>query len=95
MTAQDLSSALISALESNTVSPVSAPNDVTFDLLLAEDNQVSQKLAVKFLRSMVTQLKLPRTEALPSMVSKPGSHKANHLISFLYVLFVLTGKLTH
>jgi osomolarity two-component system, sensor histidine kinase NIK1 len=45
VSAQDLSS----ALESNTVSPVSAPNDVTFDILLAEDNLVSQKLAVKFL----------------------------------------------
>ncbi|KAF4622058.1 hypothetical protein D9613_009580 [Agrocybe pediades] len=49
VTAQDLSSALISALESNTVSPVSAPNDVTFDILLAEDNLVNQKLAVKIL----------------------------------------------
>ena len=47
--AQDLSSALISALESNTVSPVSAPNDVVFDILLAEDNLVNQKLAVKIL----------------------------------------------
>ncbi|KAJ3554555.1 hypothetical protein NP233_g12399 [Leucocoprinus birnbaumii] len=49
VTAQDLSSALITALESNTVSPVSAPNDVTFDILLAEDNLVNQKLAVKIL----------------------------------------------
>ncbi|KAJ3516880.1 hypothetical protein NLJ89_g859 [Agrocybe chaxingu] len=49
VTAQDLSSALVSALESNTVSPVSAPNDVTFDILLAEDNLVNQKLAVKIL----------------------------------------------
>jgi osomolarity two-component system sensor histidine kinase NIK1 len=49
VTAQDLSSALISALESNTVSPVSAPNDVTLDILLAEDNLVNQKLAVKIL----------------------------------------------
>lgn len=49
VTAQDLSAALISALESNTVSPVSAPNDVTFDILLAEDNLVNQKLAVKIL----------------------------------------------
>ena len=49
VTAQDLSSALISALESNTVSPVSAPNDVTFDILLAEDNLVNQKLTVKIL----------------------------------------------
>jgi osomolarity two-component system sensor histidine kinase NIK1 len=49
VTAQDLSSALISALESNHVSPVSAPNDVVFDILLAEDNLVNQKLAVKIL----------------------------------------------
>ena len=49
VTPQDLSSALITALESNTVSPVSAPNDVTFDILLAEDNLVNQKLAVKIL----------------------------------------------
>ncbi|EKM75241.1 Tco1 HAMP domain related type IA HK [Agaricus bisporus var. burnettii JB137-S8] len=49
VTAQDLASALIIALESNTVSPVSAPNDVTFDMLLAEDNLVNQKLAVKIL----------------------------------------------
>jgi PleD family two-component response regulator len=49
VSAQDLSSALISALESNTVSPVSAPNDVVFDILLAEDNLVNQKLAVKIL----------------------------------------------
>jgi len=49
VSAQDLSSALISALESNTVSPVSAPNDVIFDILLAEDNLVNQKLAVKIL----------------------------------------------
>ncbi|KAF6745806.1 two-component histidine kinase Le.nik1-like protein [Ephemerocybe angulata] len=49
VTAQDLASSLISALESNTVSPVSAPNDVTFDILLAEDNLVNQKLAVKIL----------------------------------------------
>ena len=49
VTAQDLSSALVSALESSTVSPVSAPNDVTYDILLAEDNLVNQKLAVKIL----------------------------------------------
>ena len=47
MSAADLASALISALESSTVSPVAATNDVTFDILLAEDNLVNQKLAVK------------------------------------------------
>jgi osomolarity two-component system sensor histidine kinase NIK1 len=46
---QDLVSALITALECNTVSPVNAPSDVTFDILLAEDNQVNQQLAVKIL----------------------------------------------
>src|SRR5258708_13909451 len=44
-----LGSALISALESSSVSPAAAPNDVVFDLLLADDNLVNQKLAVKIL----------------------------------------------
>lgn len=46
---QDLAGTLTSALESNAVSPVSAVNDVVFDILLAEDNLVNQKLAVKIL----------------------------------------------
>lgn len=46
---QDLSAALISALESNTVNPVFTPNDMAYDILLAEDNLVNQKLAVKIL----------------------------------------------
>ncbi|KIM76544.1 hypothetical protein PILCRDRAFT_98726 [Piloderma croceum F 1598] len=49
VSSQDLASALIAALESNTVSPVSAPNDIVFDILLAKDNLVNQKLAVKIL----------------------------------------------
>ncbi|KAI0312759.1 hypothetical protein OF83DRAFT_1066664 [Amylostereum chailletii] len=49
VTAQDLASALISALESSTVSPAAATNELTFDILLAEDNLVNQKLAVKIL----------------------------------------------
>ncbi|KAG6379634.1 hypothetical protein JVT61DRAFT_10152 [Boletus reticuloceps] len=49
VTAQDLAAALISALESNTVSPVAASNDIVFDILLAEDMMVNQKLAVKIL----------------------------------------------
>ena len=31
------------------MSPVAAPNDIVFDILLAEDNMVNQKLAVKIL----------------------------------------------
>jgi osomolarity two-component system sensor histidine kinase NIK1 len=49
VTAQDLVAALILALESNTVSPVSTSNYVTFDILLAKDNLVNQKLAIKIL----------------------------------------------
>ncbi len=46
---QDLTSALISALELSTVSPVAATNDVVFNILLAKDNLVDQKLAVKII----------------------------------------------
>ncbi|KAK0456937.1 hypothetical protein EV421DRAFT_1699212 [Armillaria borealis] len=49
ITAHDLSAALICALESNTVVPVTVPNDTTLDILLAEDNVVNQQLAVKIL----------------------------------------------
>ena len=45
----DLASALISALESNTGTPVAAEIKTNFDVLIAEDNPVNQKLAVKFL----------------------------------------------
>ncbi|TCD64379.1 hypothetical protein EIP91_004210 [Steccherinum ochraceum] len=48
-TAPDLASALISALESNTVTPVVTENNVRYDILIAEDNLVNQKLAVKIL----------------------------------------------
>ena len=46
---QDIAAALINAFESNTVSPVAKLNDKTYDILLAEDNIVNQKLAVKIL----------------------------------------------
>ena len=49
VTKQDLASALIAALESNTVTPVVAAQDVPYDILIAEDNLVNQKLAVKIL----------------------------------------------
>ena len=47
MRVQDLTLALISTLESSTVSPMVATNNVVFDILLAKDNLVNQKLAVK------------------------------------------------
>ena len=49
----------MSALESNNVSPVPAPNDIVFDILLAEDNLVNQKLAVKILKKI--QSLFPKT----------------------------------
>jgi osomolarity two-component system sensor histidine kinase NIK1 len=45
----DLISAVVSALESSIASPTVAPSEIVFDILLAEDNQVNQKLAVKLL----------------------------------------------
>lgn len=45
----DLASALISALESNTANTVATELPTTFDVLIAEDNPVNQKLAQRFL----------------------------------------------
>ena len=58
MLEQDLASALISALESNTVTPVVAENDVPYDILIAEDNLVNQKLAVKILEKYGHQVEI-------------------------------------
>lgn len=58
VTEQDLASALISALESNTVTPVVAENDVPYDILIAEDNLVNQKLAVKILEKYGHQVEI-------------------------------------
>lgn len=48
---QDLGSALFSALESSAVIQVTEPSDVPYEILLAEDNYVNQKLAVKILQT--------------------------------------------
>lgn len=42
-------SALVAALESNTVTPAVTENNVIYRILIAEDNMVNQKLAVKIL----------------------------------------------
>ncbi|KAI0919650.1 hypothetical protein AcV5_001658 [Taiwanofungus camphoratus] len=64
VTAQDLASALISALESNTVTPVVAENDVPYDILIAEDNLVNQKLAVKILEKYGHQVEIAENGSL-------------------------------
>lgn len=45
----DLAAALVSALEANSVNPPVTNTDLTFDILLAEDNLVNQRLAVRIL----------------------------------------------
>ncbi len=47
MRVQDLTLAFISALELSTITPAAATNDMVFDILLAKDNLVNQKLAIK------------------------------------------------
>ncbi|KAL4248978.1 histidine kinase [Abortiporus biennis] len=64
VTAPDLSSALISALESNTVTPVVAENDIPYDILIAEDNLVNQKLAVKILEKYGHQVEIAENGSL-------------------------------
>ena len=49
VTPNDMMNALIAALESNTVTPAVAEQNVVYRILIAEDNQVNQKLAVKIL----------------------------------------------
>ncbi|OCH92001.1 histidine kinase [Obba rivulosa] len=64
VTAQDLAAALISALESNTVTPVVAENDIPYEILIAEDNLVNQKLAVKILEKHGHQIEIAENGSL-------------------------------
>lgn len=45
----DLAEALAKGLEANASQPEVTPSDVTYDILLAEDNVVNQRVAVKIL----------------------------------------------
>ncbi|KAJ7127901.1 hypothetical protein C8R44DRAFT_667282 [Mycena epipterygia] len=64
ITSLDLSSVLLSALENNTVNPASAATDVTYDILLAEDNMVNQKLALKILEKYGHSIELAENGSL-------------------------------
>jgi osomolarity two-component system sensor histidine kinase NIK1 len=64
ITSLDLSSVLLSALENNTVNPASAATDITYDILLAEDNLVNQKLALKILEKYGHSIELAENGSL-------------------------------
>ncbi|KAJ7619459.1 hypothetical protein FB45DRAFT_839951 [Roridomyces roridus] len=64
ITTLDLSSVLLSALENNTVNPASAATDVTYDILLAEDNMVNQKLALRILEKYGHSIELAENGSL-------------------------------
>ncbi|KIJ38163.1 hypothetical protein M422DRAFT_176970 [Sphaerobolus stellatus SS14] len=61
---QDLASGLVAAFESNAVGPVAAPTGVRYDVLLAEDNVVNQKLAVQILNKYGHQVEIAENGAL-------------------------------
>ncbi|KAJ7060583.1 hypothetical protein C8F01DRAFT_1253911 [Mycena amicta] len=66
LTALDLASVLLSALENNTVSlnRASEASNVTYDILLAEDNLVNQKLAMKILEMYGHSIELAENGSL-------------------------------
>ncbi|CAK5277952.1 unnamed protein product [Mycena citricolor] len=60
----DLSSVLLSALENNPVNPASVAADVSYDILLAEDNMVNQRLALKILEKYGHSIELAENGSL-------------------------------
>jgi len=84
VSALDLSSALIPALESSTVSPVAVTNDMIFDILLAEDNLVSQKLAVRILEKYGHRVEIAENGSLAVQVFKAHIQR-NRLFDIILV----------
>lgn len=62
--AQDMCNALLPALEASNRVPVQAGGDAAFKVLLAEDNVVNQKVAVKFLESAGHRVEIVENGAL-------------------------------
>ena len=75
-TPQDLSIALVAALESNVTSPVATIDDSVFDILLAEDNHVNQRLAVKILEKYGHKIEIAENGAVA--VEKYKQRTADH-----------------
>ncbi|KAL8281120.1 hypothetical protein RQP46_006478 [Phenoliferia psychrophenolica] len=62
--AQDMCNALLPALEASNRIPVQGSGDLSFKVLLAEDNVVNQKVAMKFLESAGHQTEIVENGAL-------------------------------
>ena len=94
-TAPDLASALVSALESNTVTPVVAENNVRYDILIAEDNLVNQKLAVKILEKYGHHVEIAENgiQAVDSFRSRCHSNRPFDIILVCAFVFLFSTSL--
>jgi hypothetical protein len=63
-TAQQISSGLKAALESNVISPMGTIDDSSFEILLAEDNHVNQRIALKFLEKYGHKVEIAENGAI-------------------------------
>lgn len=86
-TSQQLSSGLKAALESNVISPMGTIDDSSFEILLAEDNHVNQRIAVKFLEKYGHKVEIAENGAIAVDMYKQRC--ADHL-SFDIVLVSLS-----
>lgn len=85
---EDLCSALLSALENNPVNTVSNPTDAKLDILLAEDNVVNQKLAVKILEKYGHRIEVAENGSLAVQAFQDhvAQEKPFHIILVRFVV---------